>query len=153
MVRGPPEVACGEEFAMETAPATTDRVLLRDSMFASEVAGCLVHVVAATEPYWCRNKRFKQLYMCGRRCGLEETEYRVWLDLKAGSVFSYHRHDHEHDAESRYSFDRHGRANGQWLFDADSADEDGRKSHSLVRLSSPSCNPGRKTRLNGNPLA
>jgi len=125
----------GAPSAPETETVAGKEVLLRDCMFAAEVADGLVHVIMQPpEPEWCRNKRFKQHYLRGRRCGLEEDEETVYLDLKAGGAFSYHRHDHSHDAECNYSFDHHVRASGEWFFNAGCDEQDCDDDASSIKL-------------------
>eukprot|EP00418_Pyrodinium_bahamense_P013599 CAMPEP_0179112590 /NCGR_PEP_ID=MMETSP0796-20121207/52637_1 /TAXON_ID=73915 /ORGANISM="Pyrodinium bahamense, Strain pbaha01" /LENGTH=281 /DNA_ID=CAMNT_0020810763 /DNA_START=44 /DNA_END=889 /DNA_ORIENTATION=- len=100
---------------------------LHDDTQAAVIAGGLVHVVVMPpEPEWCSGKRFKQSYLRGRRCGLEETSEDICLDLKLGGLFTYSRHDHEHDAECHYFHDVYVRASGKWTFSPCEADtEDG----------------------------
>eukprot|EP00929_Paragymnodinium_shiwhaense_P041413 TRINITY_DN21504_c0_g1_i1.p1 TRINITY_DN21504_c0_g1~~TRINITY_DN21504_c0_g1_i1.p1 ORF type:complete len:265 (-),score=36.00 TRINITY_DN21504_c0_g1_i1:264-1058(-) len=98
--------------------------MLSDGSFASEAEGGAVLVAVTVEPADCRNKRFVYQYLRGRRCGMEEDEESVTLDLRAGGVFVYQRHDHSHDAECGYMYDRWQKGTGQWSFRDDGEGED-----------------------------
>jgi len=87
---------------------------LEDDQSIEELSGRSVFAVVQSEPEWCTNKCFKQSYIRGRRCGMEETTEDADLKIYAGGTFKYVRKNHDHDAECGYNHDSHLTASGSW---------------------------------------
>lgn len=87
---------------------------VKDAQSIADLSGRSVLAVVQSEPEWCTNKCFKQAYMRGRRCGMEETSEDTELKVFAGGEFSYNQKFHDHDAECGYNHDTTVTAKGQW---------------------------------------
>mmetsp|Transcript_77566 Transcript_77566/g.122319 ORF Transcript_77566/g.122319 Transcript_77566/m.122319 type:complete len:240 (+) Transcript_77566:53-772(+) len=87
---------------------------VKDDQSIADLSGRSVLAVVQSEPEWCTNKLFKQAYIRGRRCGMEETSEDTDLKVHAGGIFTYSHKYHDHDAECGYNHDTSVTAKGQW---------------------------------------
>lgn len=87
---------------------------VKDAQSIADLSGRSVLAVVQSEPEWCTNKFFKQAYIRGRRCGMEETSEDTDLKVHAGCTFTYSHKFHDHDAECGYNHDTNVTAKGQW---------------------------------------